>query len=321
MFLSEKTLDDLLRQVFKEVLRSGKHIKPTKGWNKELSGILLELRRPTARLSRTETKGTVFSSLGETLWYLAKTNRLDFIAYYLPRYRKSSDDNRTLYGAYGPRLFRKRGKVDQIRGIIDLLKRKPNTRQAVIQLFDAEDIIAPHKDIPCTCTLQLMIRGSRLHMLANMRSNDAYLGLPHDVFAFTFLQEIIARSIGVKLGLYKHVVGSLHLYDTDWQKAKQFMNEGWQSTISMPPMPRGDPWPNVEKVLAAEAKIRLGKRVQLDKLGLPDYWADLVRLLQVFANTRRNRAITNIRSQMTTHVFDAYIDKRERMLRPRQKTS
>src|SRR5712692_5421837 len=106
MFISEETLDDLLREVFRELMRSGKHIKPTKGWNKELLGVLLELRSPTARLSRTETKGTIFSSLGETLWYLAKTNKLDFISYYLPRYRNFSDDRRTLYGGYGPRLFR-----------------------------------------------------------------------------------------------------------------------------------------------------------------------------------------------------------------------
>ena len=196
MFISEKTLDDLLKAVFEEILRSGRHIKPSKGPNKELTGVLLEVRRPTARLSRTETKGTVFSCLGETLWYLAKTNELDFINHYLPGYSKYSDDNHTVYGAYGPRLFKMRGKIDQIGNIIRLLRKKRNTRQAVIQLFNAEDIVEAHKDIPCTCALQFLIRDGRLHMMTNMRSNDAYLGLPHDIFAFTFLQEAIARSVG-----------------------------------------------------------------------------------------------------------------------------
>jgi thymidylate synthase len=131
MFISQETLDDLLREVFRKILNAGTHVKPSKGWNRELSGVLLELRQPTARLSRTETKGTVFSTLGESLWYLAKTNKLDFIAYYIPRYRKFSDDGRTLYGAYGPRLFAMRGGVNQIRNVVNLLKRKPNSRQAV----------------------------------------------------------------------------------------------------------------------------------------------------------------------------------------------
>ena len=60
------TLDDLLLKVFPKILRDGERVKATKGWNKELSGVVLELRNPLARLSRTETKGTVFSRLGDT---------------------------------------------------------------------------------------------------------------------------------------------------------------------------------------------------------------------------------------------------------------
>ena len=146
MFISQETLDDLLREVFRKILNAGTHVKPSKGWNRELSGVLLELRQPTARLSRTETKGTVFSTLGESLWYLAKTNKLDFIAYYIPRYRKFSDDGRTLYGAYGPRLFAMRGGVTQIRNVVNLLKRKPSSRQAVVHLFEGTDIVKPHKE-------------------------------------------------------------------------------------------------------------------------------------------------------------------------------
>jgi thymidylate synthase len=65
------TLDDLLVKVFPKILQNGQRVKASKGWNRELSGVVLELRNPLARLSRSETKGTVFSCLGETLWYLA----------------------------------------------------------------------------------------------------------------------------------------------------------------------------------------------------------------------------------------------------------
>jgi thymidylate synthase len=67
------------------------------------------------------------------------------------------------------------GKIDQLRNVVALLKRKASTRQAVIQLFDGADIVKSYNDVPCTCTLQFMVRGGRLHMLTSMRSNDAYL--------------------------------------------------------------------------------------------------------------------------------------------------
>lgn len=37
-----------------------------------------------------------------------------------------------------------------------------------------------------------------------MRSNDAYLGFPHDVFFFTMIQELVARSLGIRVGDYHH---------------------------------------------------------------------------------------------------------------------
>ncbi len=147
-----------------------------------------------------------------------------------------------------------------------------------------------------------------------MRSNDAFLGLPHDVFAFTFIQELVARSLGVKLGVYSHFVGSLHLYETDRPKARAFLKEGWQPTTAMPPMPAGDQWPNVERVLQLEPLAR--NEVVLDLSTLPNYWADLVRLLQVRGQTGRKRAIAKLKSEMTTRIFDTYIDKRANMRRP-----
>jgi thymidylate synthase len=305
MYISQETLDDLLRAVYRRLLRTPHRIKSSKGGNREVSGVLLEVKRPTARLSRTETKGTVFSCLGETFWYLSGTDKLDFIEWYVPLYRQFSDDRRTLYGAYGPRLRRLCGKTDQLKSIITLLKRKPQTRQAVIQLFNGEDILKAHKDIPCTCTIQFMIRGRRLHVLTNMRSNDAFLGLPHDVFAFTFLQELVARSVGVQVGTYKHAVGSLHLYDKHRKLARSFLNEGWQSMIAMPPMPAGDPWKNVARLLAAETKIRAGKPVKKSKL-IPKYWSDLIRLLEIFAATGRKSLIKKLKSQMSSNIYDAY---------------
>lgn len=180
MYLTAATVDDLLRQVFGKLLKSPNVIRPSRGRARELAGVLLKLENPKARLSRTESKGKLFSALGELLWYLAKTNGLAFINYYLSAYAEESDDGETVYGGYGPRLFDMRGH-DQIANVIAGLRKSPDSRRAVIQLFDAADLAKRRVEIPCTCTLQFMIRRRRLHMFTYMRSNDAYLGLPHDV--------------------------------------------------------------------------------------------------------------------------------------------
>src|ERR1700722_12591720 len=243
-YFSGGTLDDVMRSVIDAIRLHGGRIHPSKGWATELTGVLLELTDPRARLSRTETRGKPYSCLGELCWYLAKTNKLNFISYYIPRYKDYAEGDE-VFGAYGPRLFDWKG-LNQLANVTDLLGRKRDSRQAVIQLFDGHDIVGEHGDVPCTCTVQFMLRQGVLQMFISMRSNDAFIGLPHDIFCFTMIQEIVARTLSVELGTYKHAVGSLHLYDTDEEAAQQFLGEGWQSTQApMPSMPVGDPWSEI----------------------------------------------------------------------------
>jgi thymidylate synthase len=90
-FVAADTLDDLMRAAMDNILKHGAWIRPTKGAAIELSGVLLELTNPRARLSRTETRGKPYSCMGELCWYLAGTNDLGFIFYYLPSYKKYAD--------------------------------------------------------------------------------------------------------------------------------------------------------------------------------------------------------------------------------------
>jgi thymidylate synthase len=276
-----ETLDDVLLELYSRLLSLESNIKATRGDFSELLGVSIEIQKPRARLSRSETRGKGFSSLGELLWYLTGDNRLDFIEKYIGAYRKESEDGVTVYGGYGPRLFQQRGN-DQLRNVTTLLRARPTSRRAVIQIFNAEDIAQKHEEIPCTTTLQFLIRDERVHLIVTMRSNDAYLGLPHDVFCFTMLQEIVARMLDQDIGTYRHFVGSMHLYEKDRASAERLVAEGFQSRIEMPPMPAGDPWPSISSVLGAESRIRKGELFNVNQLGLDAYWSDLVIMLQIF---------------------------------------
>jgi thymidylate synthase len=295
-------VDVLMRRVFTRLLSGHKQnnrVAASKGQNTEVFGALLELTDPLARLGRSRARARVFSPLGELMWYLSGSDELDPIAYYLEGYHRYSDDLKTLNGAYGKRIFgagRAAGEAvrDEWQRVIDTLRESPDSRNAVIQIYaNADGAKRPpanerSKDIPCTCTLHFVIRKNKLYLHVHMRSNDAYWGLPHDIFSFTMLQEIAARELGVGLGSYQHSVASLHLYD-DGEKTKprteaqNYLNEGLFDAVPMPQMPEGDPWPAIRQVLTAEAEIRACNVDYKPLAELDPYWLDLVTLLRAWA--------------------------------------
>ncbi len=310
------TLDDLLHDVFSALLTDGIAVTVSRGDTIELPAVALELTNPLARLSRSEARRVAFSCLGELCWYLSGSDDLRQIRYYLRQYDKEAVDGRLL-GAYGPRLFG-RPPCDQVDYVLGLLAKRPQSRRAVLQLFNSGDLRREQGDVPCTCTLQFLVRDGTLDLIAYMRSNDALVGLTHDAFCFTMLQELVARSLSLSLGHYYHFVGSLHFYTRSEQgptrnreRIQQFLNEGFQPTQPvMPPMPVGDPWSAVHSLLAIEAAIREKRGMPHEHFdALSPYWQDLARLLEAFGarGPEGPKRIAIIRAALVHRVYTPYL--------------
>jgi len=164
----------------------------------------------------------------ELLWYLMPTKSIEMIVAYAPQYIKFTDnDNRIAFGAYGYRIA-KNTCLNQLNLIIEHLKAMPDSRQAIITMWNADDLYASvydkHNDIPCTISLQFFIRFNSLSMITTMRSNDAWLGLPYDIFTFTCIQRLVANALNIPTGTYTHQVGSMHLYEKHWKAAEESLN-------------------------------------------------------------------------------------------------
>ena len=341
MYISGETIDDILFKLYPKIIKSKSFVEATKGRNREVTGVLLKLKNPRARLSRTEERQILYSGLGETLWYFSGRNDLEFIENYIPRYRERagfSKRAKTVRSAYGARLFGSKGQVENM---IKLLRCKPSTRQAVIQIFDKTDLSKTIKrldkrkyeqrkkivDVPCTCTMQFLCRSNRLDMIVSMRSNDAYIGLPHDIFAFTFIQEYVAKCLGMKLGEYYHFVGSLHIYESDIPKAEIYINEEGSlekqkknAIPTMPAMPNGDPRESMKWLLENEEKIRLGETVLEQNSGISPYWQDIALILLIkklkgklkkIPEKRDMRILISAKQKLSTDFYEKYIRKRE----------
>lgn len=164
-------------------------------------------------------------AVGELLWYLSGSNRLKDIKVFSRVWERMSDDGETVNSAYGHRIFSKFG-FNQMTYVAKALEKDPNSRQAVIHIKDPQDYTEnPTHDVPCTVCLQFFIRDNKLHMTTYMRSNDVWTGFPYDVFSFTCFQILLAFSLGVEIGTYTHIAGSLHMYQRsleEW-KAKHHM--------------------------------------------------------------------------------------------------
>lgn len=323
----KKSFDDLLREVYLRLLstKGVDEVQSTKGRSLEVFGAHLELSNPRARISRSIQRSKVFSAIGEFIWYVSGSKDLAHIKYYISGYADSSDDAVTLNGAYGPRIF---GTADGDSAWSKAIERLSSaesreTRNAVIPIARKDDFLSKTKDRPCTCTLQFVVRRGRLHMQVHMRSNDVYLGLPHDVFCFTMLQELAARQIGVGLGSYIHSVGSLHLYADprvgmmDHRgNAQIYIDEGLYSHKAMPPMPKGSQTFHIEKVIAAEAALRQGNLGYLAPVDLPDFWQDIVTMLRAYGFSKvkgaeRAKGLLECLNALHNAEFGVYI--RDRM--------
>ena len=310
------SLDTVLYRLYSAIKKLGTRNGGTRGDTLEMLGVTLRIRKPRARLSRSENRGKPFSAIGELLWYLSGSDALEFIKEYVPAYRDDAV-NGVIHGAYGPRLRRMRSGIDQFDSVERLLTAKPGSRRAVIQLFNAEDIATQHKEIPCTTTLQFLVRDGRLHLSVTMRSNDAYWGLPHDVFCFTMIQEMMARRLNAELGEYYQYVGSMHVYDKHLDHIDRYLHEGFQQASEMPPMPAGNPFALIDGLLAIENRLRHGEHLDASAETPDPYWADIVRLLQVFWArtwaTHHPGRLAELRDQLEASYYRPYVEGRMHM--------
>jgi thymidylate synthase len=153
---------------------------------------------------------------GEFFWYFNSAGSLEMISHYAPQYVNFANDG-VVHGAYGPRIRL------VISDLVDLLRKSPNTRRAVIPLYRSSDVEKADwvNDTPCTLSWNFMIINDELCMIATMRSNDVWLGMPYDIFVNTCVQRFVAGMLGIRPGWYQHQVADLHLYDKYIKQARE----------------------------------------------------------------------------------------------------
>lgn len=148
----------------------------------------------------------------EAYWILSGRNDVSFLSQHVSAMKNFSDDGVFLSGAYGPAV------VDQLPYIVKTLTEDKESRQAVMTIWRPRP--GPSKDIPCTISVQFLIRSNMLFTVYNMRSSDIWLGVPYDWFSFSCLSAYVALLLrkqypNLRLGALSYNAGSCHMYDDD----------------------------------------------------------------------------------------------------------
>jgi len=278
-------IDRLYKQAIKEVLSTGEIVTARGLTFKELRFQHLVLRNPRARIIQNQVRK--FSQkfmAAEFIWMMRGGEDVNSISFYNKRMGNFSDDGLVLSGAYGPRLRCWHG-VDQIANIIRLLKEDNNTRQAVMIILDpARDLVAKTKDVPCNDLLQLIHRNGKLHMSCYVRSNDLNWGFPYDVFHWTLLQEMVAAELGFELGEYNHFIGSMHVYDKDYESMIHVAGDDTEH-VEMKPMPKGvSVVDTIDRLDVFERTYR--EQGQVDYCGLDGWWVNFAANIITNENSR-----------------------------------
>ncbi len=245
-----ESLEQAYPELLKTLLNDGEEISPRGMLTKEISPACITINNPRKRvISHPYRKTNYGFMVAELLWMLRGSNNVEEIGHYNRQWFNFTDDNKTLNGAYGQRIFKWDGlfdiwqetKIDeennpqvsfecehivinQFEKAYEQLKSDPNTRQASIILFNPVQDYRETKDKPCTNLIRFMIRNGKLNMTVFMRSNDIILGSVYDIYNFTMMQEIMAGKLGVDVGKYVHIVDSLHIYEMHFDMAKEIIN-------------------------------------------------------------------------------------------------
>ncbi len=178
--------------------------------------------------------------IAEQVWFISGQRKPEvFLRDFTKIWDNFTNPQDVVTVAYGYR-WRKHFGRDQLKLLIELLKKEPSSRQGVVVTWDpGQDglSLAKKKNVPCPYTFTVNIIGGRLHLHNIIRSNDVMLGVPADVSGFALLAYILAQHLGVRPGIYSHSISNAHIYENHYDGAREIMkrtNDHPKVTLKLP---------------------------------------------------------------------------------------
>lgn len=161
------------------------------------------------------------SGIKEMLWiYQDKNSNLDFLKnkHGVAWWDEWDIGDRTIGTAYGWVV----DHYDLINKLLNDLIRKPYSRRHIMNLYQYK-----HLDggglYPCAYETVWAVRGRYLDMTLIQRSSDYLVANHINKLQYIALQMMVARHCGYEVGMFRHYVNNLHIYDRHIDQAHELI--------------------------------------------------------------------------------------------------
>lgn len=225
----------------------------------ELLNVGIKILNPRDRIVYWPARNISFRYLlGEWLRYCRWSDSLEEISHYSSFWKKISDNWITANSGYWKYIFTSDKWLSQWNYVKQVLSEDSFSRRAIINIYNYDPSYIASKDIPCTMSLQFLIRENKLHLIAHMRSNDIYLWYCYDVPSFTLLQEMMLLELWqsypeLEMWYYYHFANSMHIYKKNFSvlDCDQDKNDVWKVI-----MPQINSLSEIEELIILEKIVR-----------------------------------------------------------------
>ncbi|HRK25002.1 MAG TPA: thymidylate synthase [Beijerinckiaceae bacterium] len=165
------------------------------------------------------------SIIHELIWFLKGDTNIAYLkANGVSIWDEWADANGDLGPVYGRQWRSWPGPngetVDQIRLVLDEIRRNPDSRRLVVSAWNPVDI--PRMALaPCHCLFQFNVADGRLSCQLYQRSADLFLGVPFNIASYALLTHMVAQVSGLQPGDFVHTFGDVHLYSNHLDQARE----------------------------------------------------------------------------------------------------
>jgi thymidylate synthase len=170
-------------------------------------------------------------------WYISKSLNVNDIPGEVPKIWKAvASPDGLINSNYGYLIFSKENGA-QVCNVIDTLLQSPSSRRATMiytrPTMHVDFNTNGMQDFVCTNAVQYIIRNNRLHVIVQMRSNDAWAGFRNDLAWQLFVQKFVLYALNAprfnslyELGDVHWQVSSLHVYQRQFYLLDHFAKTG-----------------------------------------------------------------------------------------------
>ena len=165
------------------------------------------------------------SIVHELLWFLrGETNVAYLREHKVSIWDEWADEHGELGPVYGKQWRRwsaaDGGEIDQLRNVIDEIRRNPDSRRLIVSAWNVADLPAMALQ-PCHALFQFYVADGRLSCQLYQRSGDIFLGVPFNIASYALLTHMVAQACDLAVGDFVHTLGDAHLYSNHFEQARE----------------------------------------------------------------------------------------------------